>query len=470
MPVDLEDASGYRGVAEAAFHPATEEELLEILRRAVAERRPVTAGGAHTGVTGGGVPVGGWYVSLDRLRSVRVLRGRAIAGAGVLLADLQAEAARSGQFYPPDPTEHTASVGGTVATNASGSRSFLYGDTRRQVLGLRVALLGESPDAVRIAEFARGDKVDFPVPRLPLPETTKHTAGYRLGGPMDWVDLFVGSEGTLGIVTEAELRLKPAPPGLLAGVVFFPSDDAAVEAVERWRESATPRMLEYLDRNSLGLLRSEFPEIPPDARACVLFEQELDADGDDEIDRWQRRLVSARALVDGSWFTLQEGPGSSADRERFRRFRHALPKAVNELVRRNGFLKLGSDYAVPVSRNRDMLAEYRRRLEAGFPGQYVIFGHIGDAHLHVNLLPRAQQEYAEGSELMVEFARCAVALGGTVSAEHGLGKRKAHLLPLQYSESEIQAMKDVKARLDPLWLLGQGTLFPMDQTSLMAAQ
>ena len=129
------------------------------------------------------------------------------------------------------------------------------------------------------------------------------------------------------------------------------------------------------------------------------------------------------------------------------------------MVRRNGFMKLGSDYAVPIARNREMMAEYRRRLEPEF--DYVIFGHIGDAHLHVNILPSSQQQFARGQALMLDFARHAVALGGTVSAEHGLGKRKRGLLELQYTPGQIEAMKQVKRRLDPQWLLGQGTLFPL---------
>ena len=124
-------------------------------------------------------------------------------------------------------------------------------------------------------------------------------------------------------------------------------------------------------------------------------------------------------------------------------------------------MKMNSDYAVPLARNREMLECYRRRLEQEFPGRYVLFGHIGDAHVHVNILPSSEQQYARGQQLMLDFARHAVALGGTVSAEHGLGKRKRDLLKLQYSSDQIEAMKQVKRRLDPQWLLGQGTLFPL---------
>jgi FAD/FMN-containing dehydrogenase len=208
-------------------------------------------------------------------------------------------------------------------------------------------------------------------------------------------------------------------------------------------------MLEYFDKPSLDLLRTRFPEIPPAAGAAILFEEEAA-----DADRWHDRLVESGALLDDSWFAT-----TPADRERFRRFRHALPELVNAVVRRNGFLKLGSDYAVPIARNREMLAEYRRRLEGEF--DYVIFGHIGDAHLHVNILPASQEQFARGQALMLDFARHAVALGGTVSAEHGLGKRKAHLLGVQYTRDQIDAMKQVKRRLDPQWLLGQGTLFPI---------
>ena len=140
-------------------------------------------------------------------------------------------------------------------------------------------------------------------------------------------------------------------------------------------------------------------------------------------------------------------------------FRHSLPELVNETLRRNGCLKMGSDCAVPVEHNREMLDFYRARLDEKFRGRYVIFGHIGDAHLHVNILP-AKEESAQAAEILLDFARKAVALGGSVSAEHGLGKRKAHLLPIQFSPEEIEAMKTVKRRLDPAWILGRGTLFP----------
>ena len=159
----------------------------------------------------------------------------------------------------------------------------------------------------------------------------------------------------------------------------------------------------------------------------------------------------ADRVSEDSWFAAGD-----QDRERFRRFRHALPELVNDTMRQRGFLKLGSDFAVPVSRNREMLAYYQENLRSL---DYVIFGHIGDAHVHVNILPASEAEFEAGKALFTEFARHAVSLGGTVSAEHGLGKRKAHLLALQYSPEQIGAMQAVKRRLDPKWLLNRGNLF-----------
>lgn len=436
----LEDASGFKGHAEKVLIPASEAELQQIIAEASLNRTPITISGAGTGVTGGRVAQSGWVISMEKFQRLEIQRGSAIAGAGVSLETLQAAAARTSQFYAPDPTEQTASVGGTIATNASGSRSFRYGSTRKHILGLRVVLMDG-----RVFHVRRGDKVDFDVAEIPLPNTTKNTAGYLLSPGMDWVDLFAGSEGTLGIVVEAELKLLPKPADVLAGVVFLASDEAALSAVECWRKLEGLRMIEYFDRNSLGFLRTRFPEIPEHSGAALLIEQE---NGD--IDFWVDHAP------EDSWFAA-----SDQDRERFRRFRHALPELVNDTMRRRGFLKLNTDFAVPLARNREMLNYYHAGLRE--PAiDYVLFGHIGDAHLHVNVLPGSETEFQAGQKLLLDFARHAVELGGTVSAEHGLGKRKVHLLELQYTPEQIESMKQVKRRLDPGWLLNRGNVFPAD--------
>ena len=431
MP-DITDASLYPGRADEIFSPSSEAGLLEILSRASRQSIPVTFMGALTGLTGAAVPQSGWAVSLARLNHLQIENDRAIVGPGVLLRDLQSAAARSNRFYAPDPTENTSSLGGNIAANASGSRSYRFGATRDHVIALRVALINGE-----ILDIRRGQPVDFPVPSIRIPHTTKFSAGYRLAPHMDLVDLFVGSEGTLGVITQAELKLLPAPGELLGGVVFFPSEQAALDAVDRWRSEPSLRMIEYLDRSSLQML-----DVPHGA--ALMIEQEGGAD-----------LDLTGALENDSWFAI-----SASDRERFRQFRHSLPERVNDRIRRSGFMKLSTDYAVPLDRSREMLAIYRKTLD--LPN--VIFGHIGDAHLHINTFCDSPGEFEHAKSLMNELAAAAVGLGGTVGAEHGLGKRKAHLLAIQYSPEEIAAMRDVKRRFDPQWLLGQGTLLCYDRT------
>ena len=451
MTPSLQDASGFDGHADALYTPENLAELEALLRDASAGGVPVTIAGARTGVTGGAVPRGGWCVSIEKFRRLEIRTDIAIAGAGVSLMDVQQAASRTGQFFPPDPTEMTASAGGAVNTNASGARSLRYGPIRDHIAALQATFVDGS---TRV--FRQGESIDFPVPAIPLPACTKHSAGYSLRPGMDWIELLTGSEGTLAVVSEAELRLLPNPPALLTGVVFFPDDHLAVAAVASWRSVPNVRMLEYFDRPSLDLLRSRYPGIPAAAVDAVLVEQEIASEDDPEAEAWLDRLDAAGALLEDSWFA-----SAAADRERFRRFRHALPETVNDMVRRNGFQKMGSDFAVPADRNEEMLAYYHLRLNELFPGRYVIFGHIGDAHLHVNILPQSEDDVARGQELMLDFARKAVSLGGTVAAEHGVGKRKAHLLEVMYTPAQLEAMRDVKRRFDPQFLLGRGNLFPV---------
>jgi len=429
--VDITDASNFPGQADQLFTPETESEVASILKRASQQKIPVTVCGALTGLAGGASPSGGWALSLTRMRKLEVGKGRAVVGPGVLLREVQSSAANSGQFYAPDPTENTSSIGGNVAANSSGSRSFRYGATRRHVLSLRVAFIDGS-----IQTFRRGEKIDFEVPAISLPHTTKHSAGYPLAPGMEWVDLIVGNEGTLGVVTEAELQFLPAPGERLGGVVFFRSEQDALEAVDRWRSTPGLNMIEYIDHASLQMMDTPH-------QAALMIEIEGDADID-----------MTTALENDSWFAT-----SATDRERFRVFRHTLAEKANDRVRRTGFVKFGTDYAVPLDKNREMMAIYRRVLDADSPGRYVIYGHIGDAHVHVNSFPETRDQFERGKEIMTDLAREAVKLGGTVGAEHGLGKRKAHLLEIQYPPAQIEAMKQVKRRLDPDWLLGRGTLF-----------
>ena len=448
----LKDASGYSGNADEVFVPSTNEELCELVRTCSARQKPLTIAGAGTGLTGARVPHGGVVVSLERFRALEIYNGRARCGTGVLLRDLQQAAATAKQFFGPNPTENTASIGGIISTNAGGARSFHYGSVRRHVLALEVAFMDG-----RTERYERGDRIDFPVTPVRIPNTTKNSAGYYLHPNVEWVDLLSGSEGTLGIVTQADLHLLPEPNAVLSGVVFFSGDDHAFDAIEAWRPIPELRFLEYMDAYSLEFLRPHYSEIPAEARAALLIEQNLNSEDDPEIDAWARRLVERNAFEEESWFGFR-----ASDRERFRMFRHTLATMVTDIARRNGFSKFSTDLAVPISRCRELHDYYKQRCQEVLPGKFTIFGHVGDANNHINFFPSSPEEADRVEQLMYEFAKYVVTLGGTVAAEHGIGKNKTELLKLMYSPTEIEAMKNVKRRLDPDWLLGRGTIFPVE--------
>ncbi len=444
----LQDASGYHGEAVEAYLPADLNELRDIIAKTASAHTPLTVAGAGTGLTGARVPHGGCVVSLERFRELEISHGRARCGAGVSLTDLHEAAARTRQFFGPNPTESSASIGGIVGTNAGGARSFKYGSVRRHVLAATVTFMDG-----RTRRFERGEKVDFGYTPVRLPLTTKNSAGYYLQPDLEWVDLLAGSEGTLGFITEVELTLLPQPPAILAGVVFFAFDEAALDAVDAWRSIPELRLLEFMDGAALAMLRPHYAEIPSAAGAALLIEQNLASEEDPEVDTWAQRLEKQRAF-DTSWFGF-----TPTDQVRFRDFRHTLPAMVTDRARRSGFSKFGTDFAVPLPRHRELHAYYQRRCAEVLPGRFTIFGHVGDANNHVNLLPETREQADRGECLINEFAEVVVSMGGTVAAEHGIGKTKTDLLGLMYSPGETGAMRAVKQHLDVQWLLGQGTLF-----------
>jgi FAD/FMN-containing dehydrogenase len=445
----LEDSSGYRGEAERLFVPTNSAEVSGIVQDARAQKIPLTVAGAGTGLTGARVPHGGWIVSLERFREIEISRGRARCGTGAALSDLQRAAAQTKQFFGPNPTESSASIGGIISTNAGGARSFHYGSVRRHVLALELVLMDG-----RQVRFERGERVDFSYEPVRPPATTKNSAGYYLRPDLEWVDLLAGGEGTLGIVTHADLQLLPEPAAILSGVVFFGSDDDAMAAVDAWRRVPELRLLEFMDGHSLRFLRPTYSDIPAGARAALMIEQNLRSEDDEQVEAWTRRLAEQGAFEEESWFGF-----TAQDRERFRQLRHTLAAVVTDTARRNGYPKFATDYAVPVERNRDLHNYYKQRCNEVMSEQYTIFGHVGDANNHINLFPSNAEQARQVDELMHEFAEYVVSLDGTVAAEHGIGKNKTDLLKLMYSAREIEAMRAVKRQLDPDWLLGRGTIF-----------
>lgn len=452
----LSDASFIRGGhADRVVLPESVEEVSEILAAANRDRTPVTVSGAGTGTVGGRVPFGGIVLATDRLNHIKTIEaderggGRAVAEAGVILADFQRTVDQKGLLYPPDPTERGAFLGGTVATNASGARTFKYGPTRNYIERLRVVLAsGEVLDLRR----GEGDFLSIPLPSYPRPATRKNATGYFISPDMDAIDLFIGSEGTLGVICEIEARLVPKPQGLLSGVIFF-ANEADVLAFVTEARTLSARAIEFFDNESLNFLREKYPEVPKAAVGAIFFEQETtDLTEEPIVNEWMSLMDRHNAFPD-SWFATNE-----QDQARLREFRHQLPVLMNEWFARYRQRKVSTDMAVPDDAFAGLFRLYQDTLRTSGL-RYTIFGHIGDNHVHVNILPRDEDEGARARELYVQFLKYAASVGGTLSAEHGVGKLKRDYLRLFYTDEQLREMAAVKKALDPHGILGRGNIF-----------
>lgn len=449
----LSDASFIRdGYADRVMLPENIEEVSEILASANRDRVPVTVSGAGTGTVGGRVPFGGIVLATDRLNRIkRIEHDRAVAEAGVILADFQRAVDQKGLLYPPDPTERGCFLGGTVATNASGARSFKYGPTRNYIDRLTVVLASGEVHDLRRGE---GDTLKFPLPTYRRPAVRKNASGYFTAPNMDAIDLFIGSEGTLAVICEIEARLVPKPQALLSGVVFFAKESDVLAFVADAKSGAVDaRALEFFDNESLNFLRQKYPEIPTGAVSAIFFEQETtDLTEESILNKWLALLDEHHAFAD-SWFATNE-----QDQAKLREFRHQLPVLMNEWFARYRQRKVSTDMAVPDEAFPGLFDLYKQAL--GSSGlRYTIFGHIGDNHVHVNILPRDEEEGARARDLYLQFLKYAASVGGTLSAEHGVGKLKRDYLRLFYSDAQLREMAALKKHFDPHGILGRGNIF-----------
>jgi D-lactate dehydrogenase (cytochrome) len=463
----LSDASFIRdGRADRVVLPERVADVVDILATANRERVPVTVSGAGTGTVGGRVAFGGIVLATDKLNQIKRIvheekAGYAVVEAGVILADLQRAVDQEGLLYPPDPTERGCFVGGTVATNASGARTFKYGPTRNYISRLTVVLAsGEVLDLrrgeVRADSHGRirvGKSIEVQLPSYRLPATRKNASGYFVAPEMDAIDLFIGSEGTLGVVCEVETRLLPKPEGLLSGVVFFADEADVLALVSEARTRIDARALEFFDAESLNFLRQKYPNIPATAVSALFFEQETTAATEELVlNEWMSLLDQHHALSD-SWFATNE-----QDQARLREFRHQLPVLMNEWFAHYRQRKVSTDMAVPDEAFAGLFHFYKQTLQSSGL-RYTIFGHIGDDHVHVNILPRDDAEGARAREVYVEFLKYVAAAGGTLSAEHGVGKLKREYLRLFYTDDELREMVALKKAFDPHGILGRGNIF-----------
>ncbi len=507
----LRDESKKVGHAESISFPETHEQVCRIMEQLYEIGTPVTVQGSRTGLAAAAVPFGGHVLNLSRMDKVLGMRQEndrfyITVQPGVILQKLNKSiAARSFdvsawdeasqevyktfcrtpvQMFTPDPTESTASIGGMVACNASGARSYHYGATRRHIEALRGVLANGQTIALRRGQvFAngleltlqteQGNTMTVQLPSYKMPQC-KNASGYYCCENMDAVDLLIGSDGTLAVLTEIELSLLPVPALTWGVTCFFPTQAQAVAYTKFAREISQGIVaIEYFDPCALDILRKQkaestaFAGLPylPEAYGCAVY-TELHCDSEEQayglLENLGGYCAQAGGNPDMTWVAT-----SDSDRDMLHFFRHAVPESVNMQVERSKrnypeITKVGGDLAVPDSAFETLLALYDTTLEAeGL--QHAAWGHIGDNHIHVNILPRDMDEYSRGKALLAQWAAEVSRMGGAVSAEHGVGKLKAPFLEVMYGEKHIREMAALKAAFDPKCMLGRGNLFAPQQ-------
>jgi glycolate oxidase len=417
---------------DAAVLVESAEEVRTIFAIASRHRVPVVPVAARSGKSGGVLAVrGGIAVSVERMNRILEISPEDLVARvepGVVTGVLQAEVERHGLFYPPDPNSlDTCTIGGNVAENAGGPRALKYGVTREYVLGLTAVIpTGE------VLKLGR--------------RSIKGVAGY------DLTALMVGSEGTLGIVTEVTLKLLPRPRHVATALVAFASVEAAARAVSRVLAAGVlPRCLELLDDVALAAAAKTSPfRFPPDAGAALLVE----ADGNDE-EQVFAEIVRVAETVRGD----ASGEVIVAQNEAQRRDVWETRKYLSVNLKALHPLKLSEDVAVPRSRIPEMVA---RAKEIGRAHGLAVatYGHAGDGNLHCNVLFDRAEERPEVDLAVAAILRAAVDLGGTITGEHGVGLAKRDFLEYEQGREVVEVERRVKALFDPLGLLNPGKIFP----------
>lgn len=495
MPEDptafLEDAAHYPGGhALGVVRPRSIEEIAAILRHP-GRVLPV---GAQSSLTGGATPFGDLVLSTEKLNAISVIGDRVRAGAGVPLQTLQDQLAKSGRWFPPVPTYLGAFAGGAVATCAAGAATFKYGTVREWVDGLTIVLAGgEVLTVTRGEQFAADDgtmRVGARVLRIPplrMPDVPKHSAGYFLKPEMDLVDLFIGSEGTLGVIAEVVFRTAPLPAASCRALVPVPTEASAIALAGELR-SASPRQIdvaaiEHLDARSIGVLREDGIDrkldvsLPSGASVVLMIDVELPADDGTlwsqlESARESRdatpllrfcRLLDRYGVLDDTEIAL---PSNRARAAAFAELREAVPAGVNRRVAQAkqsdaAISKTAADMIVPFDRFAEMMAACRR-IFAARDLDLAVWGHISDGNVHPNVIPRSVGDVERGRDAILELGAAVIAMGGCPVAEHGVGRNptKQQLLRQLYGDNGINAMRAIKLSLDPNGSLASGVIFP----------
>jgi FAD/FMN-containing dehydrogenase len=442
----LTDQSGLRGTARGVVRARDLQDVVGLMQEASAHGIPVLPIGCQTATTGAAVPQDDLLLDLRQLSGVvDIDEAQQLVEVlpGTITRDLKDTVAAAGLYYPPDPTsEWESTVGGNVATNASGARSFRWGMTADWIAGLEVVL---STGAVH---------------RFMRRFVDKNTAGYRPF--LDPVDLFLGSEGTLGVVTRIWCRLLRDPGPSVGFLLFLGSLPEALSlavAFRQRRATPTPRCCELLDSEALTLLAThpQAPSIPAAGAAALYVEFDGGMDVAGVVERAVLPLVDHGVLVDET--VIAQTP---QEREWLRTLRHYIPEQCNLAAARfhgAGGLKVSTEFCVPIDRLQEMMAFVETTAREASPGPMVRYGHIGNGHPHIFMRGENRAHLAACRQLAHRWYSKAVALGGTVSGEHGIGKTRRDILSHMYPREIILAMRKTKAAMDPSNILGRGNIF-----------
>jgi len=455
----LEDSSNLRGgKAEILFIPESEEDILKAVKECADKKMPLTISGGGTGTVGARIPFSGAAISMERLKKIISIdkdNMSAKVQAGVMIKDFLVALENEDLFYPPFPTERNAFIAGNISTNASGEYSYCFGSTRDYVLGLKVILSTGKILEIKRGEYVAGPdgNISTPAFKLKIPSyespNVKSSAGYFSHPGMDLIDLFIGSEGTLGIITQAEVKIIKKLPKRFIMILFFGNEDNVPEFLKKIKKDklATPLSLEYFDRESLFFLKKDFPNIP-ECECAVYIEDE---EKEENFEIWAN-LISEYNIID-TWMSKDE-----KSYQNFVSFRYKLPENVNEYFKKIGSIKLAIDASVPEQAFNDFFLLYKKtQKEIGI--RTVRFGHIGENHLHFNFFPKDDIEKEKVEEIYEGIIRKAAAAGGSISAEHGIGKLKHKYLKMMYGEKGINEMVRIKKEIDPYCIFGVDNIF-----------
>ena len=477
----FEDSSGMLGAyADIVYIPENKQDVINIIEQANKTKIPITVAAGCTGVTGGCLAYGGAVLSTEKLDFIgtikEISKDKALitVGAGAIVNKIKELVLKNGWMYPPDPTEKNATIGGNISTDASGGRGFKYGTTRNYINAIEIVLPDGSYTNIKRGQIFADDNgiIEFEtskglktinLPKYKLPKI-KNAAAYYNYKKADLIDVFIGHEGTLGVIISAELMLIKPFEQLFGGIIFFDNRETSWAFVKEIRELSnknknskteiTALSLEYFDKNALNLIKPYYPVIPQNVDAGILFEQDCSQDTYDILmEKWVDIIEKYGINIDNVWFA-----SNIQQQEEFRIFRHKIPETVNEIVRKNKIPKVGTDVAVPHDKLKEMILFCEQKFNENKLFN-LTFGHIGESHLHANIIAATQEEYNKCKTIYLEIAKKAVELGGTVTAEHGIGKVKHHFLKAMLGNEGIEEMRKFKLSLDKNNIIGRDNMF-----------